>query len=293
MKRSWIGDLWDKAFRSGNPLYLFIAINILVFVGINLLSLVTALGITNVPLSGYLMSWLELPASITGWLYKPWTIATYMFTQQGLFHVLFNMLWLFWLGIIFLDFLKQRQFVFVYLAGGIAGGLLYLLAFNLIPAFSAQAFRTVMIGSSASVSAVVFATATLLPDYTIRMLFFGNVKLKYLALAFIAIDVLAISGLNAGGSIAHIGGALFGFIYIKRLQNGQDWSRMLGTERRKRKLRVMRNDSMTSPYEEPLVPNQEVIDRILDKISQSGYDSLTKAEKEALFKASKQGQNEY
>ena len=292
MKKSWVGDLWHKAFRSGSPLYLFIAINILVFVGLSLLSLVTALGFTAIPLSGYLVSWLQLPASISAWLYKPWTLATYMFTQQGLFHLLFNMLWLFWLGIIFLDFLKKRQFTFVYLAGGIVGGLLYLLAYNLIPVFRADAFRTVMIGSSASVSAVVFATAALLPDYTIRMLFFGNVRLKYLVVAFIVIDILAIAGLNAGGSIAHIGGALFGFVYIKRLQNGQDWSRILGREQsRRRKLRVVRNE--TPSHEEPLVPNQEVIDRILDKISQSGYDSLTKAEKEALFKASKQGQNEY
>lgn len=291
MKKSWVGDLWHKAFRSGSPLYLFIAINILVFVGVGLLSLVTVLGFTDIPLASYLLSWLQLPAPISAWLYKPWTLATYMFTQQGLFHLLFNMLWLFWLGIIFLDFLKKRQFTFVYLGGGVVGGLLYLLAYNLIPVFKADAFGTVMIGSSASVSAVVFATAALLPDYTIRLLFFGNVRLKYLALAFIAIDILAIAGLNAGGSIAHIGGALFGFIYIKRLQNGQDWSRILGRERRKRKLRVVRNEIPS--YEEPLVPNQEVIDRILDKISQSGYDSLTKAEKEALFKASKQGQNEY
>ncbi|WP_353128460.1 rhomboid family intramembrane serine protease [Parapedobacter pyrenivorans] len=291
MKKSWVGDLWHKAFRSGSPLYLFIAINILVFVGLSLLSLITALGFTDIHLAGYLLSWLQLPASVSGWLYKPWTLATYMFTQQGLFHLLFNMLWLFWIGIIFLDFLKKRQFTFVYLAGGIVGGVLYLLAYNLIPVFKATAFGTVMIGSSACVSAIVFATAALLPDYTIRLLFFGNVRLKYLALAFIVIDVLAIAGLNAGGSIAHIGGALFGFIYIKRLQNGQDWSRILGRERRRRKLRVVRNE--TPSYEEPLVPNQEVIDRILDKISQSGYDSLTKAEKEALFKASKQGQNEY
>ena len=292
MKRSWIGDLWHKAFYSGNPLYVLIAINISVFLGLGVLSLVGALGITGVDLSGYVVSWLQLPASLSGWLRHPWTIVTYMFTQQGLFHILFNMLWLFWLGIIFLDFLKKRQFTFVYLAGGLTGGLLYLLAYNLIPVFRAEAAQTVMIGSSASVSAVVFATATLLPDYTIRLLLFGNVKLKYLALVFLALDILAVGGLNAGGSIAHIGGALFGFVYIKRLQNGQDWSRLLGRRRKKRTLRVMRND-VAPPREEPLVPNQEVIDRILDKISQSGYDSLTKAEKEALFKASKQGQNEY
>src|SRR5690606_4078529 len=292
MKKSWVGGLWHKAFRSGNPLFLFIGINILVFVGLGLLSLVSVLGFLDIPVIDYVMPWLQLPASVSGWLHKPWTLATYMFTQQGLFHVLFNMLWLFWLGIIFLDFLKKRQFTFVYLAGGIVGGLLYLLAYNLVPVFRADAFRTVMIGSSASVSAVVFATATLLPDYTIRLLFFGNVKLKYLALVFIALDILAVGGLNAGGSIAHIGGALLGFVYIKRLQSGQDWSRMLGRERKKRKLRVVRNDAPAAK-EEPLVPNQEVIDRILDKISQSGYESLTKAEKEALFKASKQGQNEY
>lgn len=292
-KRSWIGDLWHKAFRSGNPLYVLIAINVVVFLGLGILSLVRALGITGMPLSDYVLSWLQLPASASMWLHRPWTIATYMFTQQGLFHILFNMLWLFWLGIIFLDFLKKRQLTFVYLAGGLAGGVLYLLAYNLIPVFQAEAFRTVMIGSSASVSAVVFATATLLPDYTIRLLLFGNVKLKYLALAFIVLDILAVGGLNAGGSLAHIGGALFGFVYIKRLQNGQDWSRIMGRERKKRKLRVVRNDVPPPTHEEPLIPNQEVIDRILDKISQSGYDSLTKAEKEALFKASKQGQNEY
>jgi len=292
MKKSWIGGLWHKAFRSGNPLFLFIGINVVVFVVLGVLSVVSALRITDVSLAAYVMPWIQLPASVSEWLYKPWTLGTYMFTQQGLFHVLFNMLWLFWLGIIFLDFLKNRQFTFVYLAGGTAGGVLFLLAYNLIPVFIDEALYTVMIGSSASVSAVVFATATLLPDYTIRMLFFGNVKLKYLALAFIVIDVLAIEGLNAGGSIAHIGGALFGFVYIKRLQSGQDWSRVLGRRDRKRRtLRVVRNERPVN--EEPLVPNQEVIDRILDKISQSGYESLSKVEKEALFKASKQGQNEY
>lgn len=292
MKRSLFSDLRYKAFQSGNPLYFFIAVNVLVFITVNALSLFTALRFTAIPLASYLLSWLQLPAAFEAWVYKPWTLVTYMFTQKGLFHILFNMLWLFWMGMIFLDFLKKRQFIFIYLAGGLFGGILYLLAYNLIPVFHEDAFRTVMIGSSASVSAVVFATATLLPDYTIRMLFFGNVKLKYLALAFIVIDVLAIAGFNAGGSIAHIGGALLGYVYIKQLRAGHDWSRLLN-RRKNRRLRVVRNEAPTSSYEEPLVPNQEVIDRILDKISQSGYDSLTKAEKEALFKASKQGQNEY
>lgn len=291
MKKSFFGDLWRKAFRSGSPLNLFIAINVCVFLLVNVLSLVTALQFTAIPLSEYLLSALRLPADPIRLLIKPWTLLTYMFSQQGFFHLLFNMLWLYWMGMIFLDFLKKRQFVFVYLAGGLAGAVFFLLAYNFIPAFANQ--NAVLIGASASVSAVIFATATLLPDYSIRMLFFGNVRLKYLAVAFMVLDILAMSGLNAGGSIAHIGGALFGFLFIKQLQNGRDWSKVFA-KRERRKMKVVRNNRNTLPsYEDTLEPNQEVVDRILDKISQSGYDSLTKAEKEALFKASKQGQNEY
>jgi len=291
MKRSVVSDLWHRAFRSGNPLYFFIAINIVVFVSLGLLSLIQALGLTQAPLAEYVASWIGLPASLPSLAVKPWTLITYMFTQEGMFHLLFNMLWLFWLGIIFLDFLKPRQFTFVYLAGGLAGGLVFVVMYNLVPVFRVDTQWAVLVGSSASVSAVVFATATLLPDYAIRLLFFGNVRLKYLAFAFLILDVLAIAGTNAGGSMAHIGGAFLGFFYTKRLQAGYDWSRVFTRKKKKRRLRVIRNEQ--SSYEEPLVPNQEVIDRILDKISQSGYDSLTKAEKEALFKASKQGQNEY
>lgn len=290
MKRSLFGELWFKAFRSGSPLNLFIAINLLVFVFISLISLITALDFTNVRLSNYLITWLSLPADLPTLLYKPWTFITYMFTQQGFFHLLFNMLWLYWLGMIFLDFLNKRQFVFVYLAGGILGGVLYLAAYNLIPVLQPRAVSSVLLGASASVSAIIFATATLLPDYSIRMLFFGNVRLKYLALVFIVLDIIAIAGLNAGGSIAHIGGAIFGHVYIRQLQNGNDWS-LLFRKKKKRRMRIVRNSPTipSSDDDDSIVPNQEVVDRILDKISQSGYDSLTKTEKETLFKASRQG----
>lgn len=292
MKRSLFGELWFKAFRSGSPLNLFIAINLIVFVFVGLLSLTTALGFTSLRLSDYLIIWLSLPADLSTLAYQPWTLGTYMFTHQGFFHLLFNMLWLYWLGMIFLDFLNKRQFIFVYLTGGLLGGILYLLAYNVIPAFLPNSSNSVLLGASASVSAIVFASATLLPDYSIRMLFFGNVKLKYLALVFIVLDVLAIAGLNAGGSIAHIGGALFGYLFIRQLQNGRDWSLIFRkNKKKKRRLRVVRNpDPKLSSFEEQeLVPNQEVVDLILDKISQSGYDSLSKTEKETLFKASTQG----
>ncbi len=273
---------------------LFIALNLIVFIVVGLLSLVTALGFTHVGLSAHLINWLAMPANLGELAYKPWTLVTYMFAHQAFFHILFNMLWLYWMGRIFLDFLNKRQFKFVYLAGGVLGGLLYLLAYNLIPVFQPQAASSALIGASAGVSAIIFATATLLPDYTIRMLFLGNVRLKYLALAFIVLDVLAIGGLNAGGSLAHIGGALFGVVYIKRLQNGRDWSLLFRRKRTKR-MRVVRNNPPKPPAadESAAEPNQELVDRILDKISQSGYDSLTPTEKETLFKASKAGANEH
>ncbi len=281
MNRSIFSELYYKVFQSGSPLYLFIGINVLVFLAINLLAVGEFL--TNG--SGSAADWLELQLAMPAYYkllpYKFWTIVTYMFTQRGFFHLLFNMLWLYWLGLIFLDFLNKRQFIFTYLAGGIMGALLYLLAYNLIPVFSGSVERSVLLGSSASVMAVVFATATLVPDFTIRLLFFGGVKLKYLALAYFVLDIIGI-GSNPGGSIAHIGGAVVGFVYIKQLKSGKDLSNIF---KRKSKLKIVKNKSTAAAP--AALPNQETIDKILDKISHSGYDSLTKTEKEQLFKASK------
>lgn len=292
MDKSLFGNLWNKVFRSGDPLFLFIGINTLVFLLLNLLGVFAALRLLPSSALPTVLSFFQLPANPADLLFRPWTIVTYMFTQVGFFHFLFNMLWLFWMGRIFMDFLSRKQLTFTYLAGGVAGAVLFLLAYSVIPVFAERKIFSVLIGSSASVSAVVFATATLLPDYTIRMLFFGNVKLKHLAIVFIALDLLGVGSGNAGGSIAHIGGAILGFIFIRQLQNGNDWSRILTrrVRRQKSKLRVASRRAASSSKrsnDEPSVPDQEAIDKILDKISQSGYDGLSKAEKEALFRLSR------
>lgn len=291
MNKSIVSDLWNKTFRQGNPLYFLIGVNVLVFLILGLIGALTALGLLPSSIQSGLLGALQMPATLSAFIWKPWTIVTYMFTQLAFFHILFNMLWLFWLGQIFLNFLNGRQLLFTYLAGGLLGGLLYLLSYNIIPTFADRAAFVVLIGSSASVSAVVFATATLVPDYSIRMLFFGNVKLKYLALAFIVLDLLGVGTANAGGSIAHIGGALMGVVFIRQLRKGKDWSWIL-KRKKKGKLRVF---SVTGgavnrkePGFQPETNSQDVIDIILDKISVSGYDSLTKAEKDALFRASKE-----
>lgn len=280
MNRSLLKDLYFKAFQSGNPIFLLMGINILVFLLINLIAVVEFLSTRSSPLADQITTILSVPSALSDIPLNFWTIITYMFVQRGFFHILFNMLWLFWMGQIFMDFLNKRQFYFTYVAGGILGALTYLIAYNTIPAFTNVS--SYLLGSSASVMAIVVATATLVPDYTIRLLLFGNVKLKYLAIAYFLLDIIGMGGGNAGGSIAHIGGAIAGFIFIKQLQSGRDLSKIL---KRKTRLKVVKNNSVSSKNN--LEPDQETIDRILDKISKSGYDSLTKTEKEQLFKASK------
>lgn len=282
MNKSIFSELYFKAFRSGNPIYLFIGINILVFIAINAFTLGEFLSGRHGLASSWILRHVSVPASFNEIPAKFWTIFTYMFVQKDFFHILFNMLWLYWLGQIFMDFLNKKQFIFTYLSGGIAGATLYLLAYNLIPVFAEGASKSILLGSSASVMAIVVATATLVPDYTIRLLFFGNVKLKYLALAYFLLDILSMSGANPGGSIAHIGGAIMGFFFIKQLQAGNDFSKLF---EKKSKLKVVKNT--TSKNSKNDFADQAIIDSILDKISKSGYESLSKEEKEQLFKASK------
>lgn len=282
MKQSIFKELWNKMFYSGSRLYLFIGINTIVFLLLGFLRLEWLIT-KSVSITEWLIMQLSVPGYYGNALFKPWTVITYMFTHKGLFHFIFNMLILFWFGRIFEDFLNQKQFTFTYLAGGLFGALLYLAFYTIFPAFEEARYHSTLLGASGSVMAIVVATATLLPDYSLRLLFFGDVRLKYLALVYILIDIIGISGMNAGGSIAHLGGALLGFVFIKQLQAGNDWSKIF---QRTRRLKLVKTSNTKKTVNTGKVPEQELIDEILDKISQSGYDSLTKQEKEQLFKAS-------
>lgn len=279
-------DLKYKVFQSGNPVFLYIGINVLIFVAFALLNIPFFLsGKSAIVYDDVIREYFGFPALLSKLPVRFYTLITYQFFHDGLWHVLFNMLWLYWLGNIFLDFLKPRQFHFVYLVGGIAGALFFLLAYNIFPVFAAKLPEATVIGSSAAVMAVIVATATLLPDYSMRLMFLGDVKLKYLALAYIVLDLIGIASSNAGGAFAHIGGAVLGFSYIKLLKGGTDWSSIF---KRKPKLRVVKNDTGKQASKKQTENiNQEEIDRILDKISKTGYDNLNKQEKETLFKASK------
>lgn len=286
MNRSIFGDIYYTVFKSGNRLYLFIGINVLVFLVINLIAVFEFLFTRSTQTADWIERAIAMPAYLPQLPYKFWTVITYMFGHRGLFHILFNMLWLYWLGRIFMDFLNKRQFTFTYLAGGISGAALFILFYNVFPAFSDRVESAYLIGASASVMAVVVATATLLPDYTISLLFFGSVRLKYIALVYVILDVIGIAGGNPGGNISHLGGALLGFIYIKQLQNGNDWSKIFSRFfKKKSKMKVVQKNRPV--VHNTKFPDQDLIDTILDKISKSGYESLTKAEKEQLFNVSK------
>jgi len=277
-------DLKFKIFQSGNPVLLYIGLNTIIFLVTAILSVFLFLAKSDIMISEWIRDYFGVPAAISTLPTRFYTVITYMFFHDGFLHLLFNMLGLFWFGNIFMNFLKSRQFHFVYLAGGIIGALIYIAGLNIFPAFSGGIIGQTVIGSSAAVMAIIVATATLVPNYTIMMMLIGEVKIKWVAIVYFFISFIGLSSANAGGNLAHIGGAILGFAFIKSLQSGRDWSKLF---QRKPKLRVVKNDK--PPVKKPAFKDvsQQEIDAILDKISSSGYDKLTATEREKLFKASK------
>lgn len=287
-----------RIFRSGTTLVRLILINVAVFVIIKLIGVFIFL-LQQPDLHQNMIGFLGLPADPGILIKRPWTLITYMFTHYQFFHILFNMLWLFWFGRIFLEYLDQKKLLSVYLLGGISGGILYILFYNPFPVFEGQLPQSVAIGASAAVLAVVVTIAVYSPDYKVFLWFLGPVKIKYIALVSIGIDILSIESANAGGHIAHIGGAIFGLIYGFQLKKGKDmaigFNRIMDTFfswfKPKPKLYVKYKKPPKAEtdfdYNKRKASEQKEIDRILDKISKSGYSTLTKEEKELLFRSSK------
>ncbi len=288
-----------RMYYSGNIIIRLIFINVAVFLIINIIGLFSFLFTGAGAESLGLIDWLAVPADLGKLLYRPWTLVTYAFLHYDFLHILFNMLWLYWFGKIFLEFLSSKQLLNIYLLGGISGAALYILAYNIFPAFSQAVPYSYALGASAAVYAVVIAIAAFVPDYSIILMFIGRVQIKYIAIFVVVLDLLSISGGNAGGHIAHLGGALFGFLFATQIKSGSDitaWFGRFTTDiaswfKSKPKMHVTENKFKNKPtsdieYNHQKAVNQEVIDKILEKISKSGYNSLTKKEKEILFKMS-------
>ena len=269
-----------------------ILINVVCFVLPMLIK--TVLFLFNISSTNF-FNWFELSASWIDLSTKPWSIITYSFLHSGFFHLFWNMYLLFFSSKLFLNLFPSNTFFNVYFLGVVVGGITFILSYTFFPAF--QNSSPVMIGASAGVMAIFIFMSTYSPDLEIRLILF-NVKLRYLGIAFLLLDVVQIPYGNAGGHLAHLGGAILGFYYVKQLKNGKDIGKpfknfidkIINIFRKKPKMRTVFKREKSQKINKKVSnagEKQKRIDRILDKISISGYESLTQAEKDFLFKVGK------
>ncbi len=285
------------SFRDGSALTRLIYINCGLFFAVSVVYIPFLLMGFKGIYYDVLLEWLGVPADPEGLIYCPWTLFTYMFTHFGFFHLLFNMLWLYWFGSLFLNRFTERQLTGVYLLGGISGAGLFILSYNIFPYFDGiTRLLSWTIGASASVMAIVFAVCFHSPRQQVYIFLIGPVRMIYLALFTALIDLLSIQGDNAGGHIAHLGGAFFGWLFAMGIRSRRDlatwitrpadWFRQM-PRRKKMHVRYRRAASGMNGGEGNADKKREDarINEILDKISRSGYESLTGEEKALLFKS--------
>ncbi|MBM3405380.1 MAG: rhomboid family intramembrane serine protease [Bacteroidetes bacterium] len=285
-------------FRSGSVHSRLILINVIVFLAVNLIYLFLWLFRVDPSSEGIpvILDLFGVPASIGKLIIRPWTLFTYMFLQEDFFHIFFNMVILYFGGSIFTEYLGGKKLLITYVLGGLSGALFFILAYNLFPVFSPVVGQAIALGASASVLAILIAAATFIPEYSVQLILFGKIKLKYIALILVIVDIFSISRDNPGGHIAHLGGALFGFIYAINLRKGRELFGFLGKHKVANPFKQRRKPADPSfsyqrpmtdqTYNEKRAVHQQRVDEILDKIAKGGYDSLTREEKEFLFKAS-------
>lgn len=293
MRSTLWNDFKTYVLNSGNTLNKLLAINLGVFVLFGLIGMIDLLSGSGLDLENHIKSaYISFPSSPMAFLHRPWSVITYQFTHEGFFHILYNMMVLFMAGRILREFLGDKKLLNVYLLGGVAGAAVFMLAMNIFPVFAGE---HIMVGASASVIAVLAAAATLVPNYTIYLILLGPVRLVYIMLFFFLIDLLNLGGADGVAHFAHLGGAVFGFVYIRALQNGNDigawltsllsWAQGLFKPKPNMRVSYRRTAPVPPPVQKGV--SQDQIDAILDKIAKSGYDSLNQKEKDILFKASK------
>ena len=296
---NFIEDL-KRTFKQGNIVVRLIFINVAAYVLVMFVGVVLSLfGMRVAPW----VSDLYLPADLLQLLRRPWTPITYMFLHSGIWHLLGNMLWLYWFGKLFLYFFSSKHLRGLYVVGGLMGGLLYIVSYNLFPLFREQLYSSALVGASAAVLAIAIATAIREPEYRIHLMFVGPVRLKYFALIIVLFDFFSVGSNNAGGHIAHLGGALAGWWFAYGIGRGYDITRWVNAcidalgalfhkrtrKPRKPKMKVHVNNSRTADYDYNArkKAQSDEVDGILEKLKKSGYSSLTDEEKRKLFEASK------
>jgi membrane associated rhomboid family serine protease len=314
-------SIWEdvkQQFAQGNMVTRIIIVNVAVFVLVNLIWIIGRISHAWETPEWYstLLQFFMMPSYWKTLLFQPWSIITSMFLHEGFWHILWNMLFLYWFGRIVGDFIGDQRILPIYLLGGLFGNVIFFLTVLAFPAAYGGATAVYALGASAGVMAVVVAAGAIAPNYIIRLLFLGDVRLKYIVAILVFIDLIGMAGrYNTGGHFAHLGGAFFGLLFIAQLRQGNDFSKPVnrlldsigrffqalfsGQSMRRPGPKVAyrnptRNRSASrrsggGPSSDKLPrDHQEQLDAILDKIKESGYDSLSKEEKEFLFNASKQ-----
>ncbi len=264
-----------------------IYINVAIFIVGLLVSSLS--GLYNSQLS-FIDKWFALPSSLSAFITKPWTIISYGFLHAGFLHILSNCLWLYLFGRLFSEYSTPKQLLNFYVLGTFFGGLLFLIAMNYFPAFKDGSH--ILVGASAGVSAIIIGTAAYIPNYELKFPFIGYIKVWHLATFFVVLDLISLSGSNGGGHFAHLGGALFGFLYINYSSNKEldifaSFRKIFRQE--KLPLKTVHKSKNIRPKESYKLKSehQQKVDIILEKIGKSGYDALSKEEKKFLFKQGK------
>lgn len=289
-------EIWKEikeSFHEGSVVTRLIYVNLAVFLAFRVIYVIFFLTGTT----SSLIQWFQLPSDVSQLLRQPWTLISYMFLHFDFLHILFNLLVLYWFGRIFLDYYSQKQLLGLYFIGGLAGGLLYVLAYNTLPVFGPVVKNSFLLGASASIIAILIAGAFRDPNREIHLFLIGRVPLKYLALFMIFSYIIGISTSNAGGNIAHLGGVLAGYWFVARQRKGRDITSgisraidgLAGAAKPRQHIRVVHRQPPRDDHEynRQLMADHEELNRILDKIAQDGYDSLSKQEKETLFRHGK------
>ena len=301
-----MSQIWNdirNSIRSGNTLIGLIVANVVVFVSLNLIMVLAEI-FFRIKLDDLVRDYLALPSNLYKIPFRAYTLITYAFMHQDIWHIFFNMIFMYWFGQIIQEYVGQRRLLALYFLGALAGAIAFVAGFNLIPAYSGFAERATLLGASGAVYAIVVGAATLAPNYQVNLLFLGPVRIVYIAAFYILLSFMELRSSNSGGNLAHLGGALIGYLFITQLRNGNDWGRPINAiadwlsdlGRKRKNMRVTysaprkeavtagRIGSRTAPTSE--FPDQAEIDALLDKVNAVGYDKLTTEEKQKLFKAS-------
>lgn len=287
--------------QDGNALVNLIILNAIVFVLLKFIFVIYL--ISNLNLDAYyrnIFHWFTMPADITKLGTRPWTVITHMFTHEKLFHFLGNTLWLWCFGYILQDLTGNRKLVPIYLYGGFAGAVVYVLSYYIFPSLTAGIPTATLLGSSAAIMAVAVATTAVNPDYRIFPMINGGIPLWILTLAYFIIDFSSLSGGDPAYYMAHLAGAGIGFLFIYQMRKGNDWSDWMNNvfdwaenlfnpdkkiREKSAKDQFFYKVKESQPYKKTPNVTQKRVDEILDKINQKGFHFLTDEEKDILKRA--------